>query len=260
MGFDHRFNRDEISKILKRAAELEHKDDVNDDSEGLTVLELQEVSKDVGIHPKYIQMAVNELSNPNQSVTSNLIGGPFTYNVFDTAEGTFTEGQWEEVVSEIRRIHGGIGKTGKLGKTLEWEQRKREVGYIQITLSPKNDHTKIHINANYRYFATMAYMFTGILGFMASTIFFKNVELSIPMQYLLFVLGISGLLSGTRFYLSNWMKRKREIYSKLSSRFKQMLNPVSSTEPRPSIAIPEKEQGAAEEHGPTIQRQQNLRH
>lgn len=70
----HQYNRDEISKILKRAAELEHKDNIDDDSDGLTVEELQQVSGEVSIHPKYIDLALDELKNPAQSFISSLWG------------------------------------------------------------------------------------------------------------------------------------------------------------------------------------------
>lgn len=214
MGSNHRFNRDEISKILKRAAELEHQHNVDDDSEGLTVEELQQVSKEVGLHPKYIQRALDELKNPAQSVSSNIFGGPFTYHLSNSVSGNLTEKEWEEVVSEIRRIHGGIGKTSKLGNTYEWEQRKQEVGYIQISLSPKESHTKININANYTYFVIIVSILTGV-GCISLFMFLANEFSNLPSAEILVFGSIIALIIGVRFYLSHWMKKKRRTYGRL---------------------------------------------
>ncbi|MBN2732744.1 MAG: hypothetical protein JXR26_09970 [Balneolaceae bacterium] len=243
----HRYNRDEISKILKRAAELEHKDNIDDDSDGLTVEELQQVSREVGIHPKYIHLALDELKNPAQSFASSLWGGPFSYNLSDMTAGTLKDEQWEEVVSEIRRIHGGIGKTSKLGNTFEWEQRKKEVGYVQISLSPKKDHTNIRINANYRYFASMVYIMTGIFGFVAYAILLDETNLPLLTQIFASLLGIPALLAGARFYLSYWIGKKRKIYHKLFKRFREMLSPTGEKEDLSSITISENNQAETKE-------------
>lgn len=239
MSLEHRYSRDEISKILKRAAELEHKDDIDDDGEGLTVEELQQVSKEVGLHPKYIQRALDELNNPNPSISSNIFGGPFAYHLSNTANGSLSEKEWEEVVSEIRRIHGGIGKTSKLGNTFEWEQRKQEVGYIQISLASKKDHTKININANYNYYASIIYLFTGLFGFIILKVLSEKIGVSLVNEIVLSALGTLGLLTGARFYISNWMKNKRKTYGKLFKRFQEMLAPDKEKEDTPSITIPQ---------------------
>ena len=227
---NNRYNRDEISKILKRAAELEHADHIIDDSEGLTIKELEQVSKEVGLHPKYIQQAVNDLSNPRQSAAANLLGGPFTYQHLAPVKGTVSDEEWENVVSEIRRIHGGIGKTSTLGHTLQWEQRKREVGYIQIALSPKESHTNIHINANYNYYARVVYGLAALFGLAFFALLFDETNLSAITQLLSVLLGAPILWAGARFYLSNWMKRKRRTYQKLFDRFREMITPEHTKE------------------------------
>lgn len=241
---NRRFNRDEISRILKRAAELEHKNNVDDDSEGLTLEELQQVSREVGLHPKYIEDALNELQHAPRTVIPNLVGGPFTYQRWDTAGGTLAGDEWEEVVAEIRRIHGGIGKTGTLGHTFEWEQRKQEVGYIQIALSPKDDHTKIRIQANYNYYAGMVYMMSGVLGLALTGVLLDGSSLPVLAQWAIGATGMLGIFAGARLYLSNWMKRKRNTYAKLIDRFREILKTGAPTESSPvssSITMAETE-------------------
>lgn len=245
MSSKHRFDRDEISRILKRAVELEHNDNTSDNErEGLTLEELQQVSREVGIDPKYVKLAIGEMKEPVQSPVANLLGGPFKYNITQMAEGVLTDEEWEEVVSEIRRIHGGIGNTSKLGKTFEWEQRKQEVGYIQIALSPKKETTKIHINVNYRQYATLVYVFSGIFGITLSGILFDGSSLSNLTQFLIGTSGMLTLFTGARFYLSNWMKKKHDIYTNLIRRFREMLGsePDTQTEHEPSIAMPDSEE------------------
>lgn len=242
MDSTYRFNRDEISKILKRAAELEHADNIEDDSDGLTLQELQQVSKEVGIDPKYIQQAFRQLQAPTRSLTSKLLGGPFKYNILESVPGTLSEKEWEDIVSEIRRIHGGIGKTSRLGNTFEWEQRKQEVGYIQISLSPKKDYTKIHINANYRYYASIIYTFAGGFGVIFLLSFFKKMGFDGIVPPIAAAIGTTGILATARFYLSNWMKKKRKTYDELINRFQKMLGVENPSERSPSITVPEGEE------------------
>ncbi len=223
MSTGYRFNRDEISNILKRAAELEHQDNEGEESDGLTLEELQQVSREVGIDPKYIDLAWDELRSENVNITPGLFGGPFTYRTNATAGRPIEDDEWEDIVTEIRNIHGGIGKTGKLGKTFEWEQRKREVGYIQIAISPKDDHSRIRINANYRYYAMIVYMFAGVFGLMFTGILFDEVTLPYITKLIVAPVFALSIFAGVRFYLSGWMNRKRKTYQKLISRFREML-------------------------------------
>ncbi|MDZ7692921.1 MAG: hypothetical protein U5K69_17660 [Balneolaceae bacterium] len=242
MDSDHLFNRDEISKIFKRAAELEHKDNIEDDSEGLTLQELQQVSTEVGIHPKYIQLAINQLQNPANSVTTNLLGGPFTYSYTDSARGSITEEVWEEIVSEIRKIHGGIGKTSRLGNTFEWEQRLKEVGYIQISLSPKRDHSKITIQANYNQHAFIVYFLSGAFSFMLLAGLLETLSLPRIIQIIVIASGVAGIFGAARFYLSHWINKKRKTYSTLFRRLKELLYSKSDNKNIPTTAVPSGDQ------------------
>ncbi|MDX1618250.1 MAG: hypothetical protein R3224_05660 [Balneolaceae bacterium] len=228
----YRFDRDEIANILKRASELEHRNreaaEEDEDRVGLTLQELREVAGDVGIDPGYVQQAIEELSAPAPPVFARLLGGPFSHFISEEADRPLDDTTWEEVVTEIRKIHGGIGKTGKRGNTYEWEQRKREVGYIQISLASKEDHTRIHLNANYRYHAIVTYLLTGILGLVGLSLLLKNFQLPFLTGLIASVSTGLGLFAGARFYLSNWMKNKRATYRKLVDRFKDMLGAGSS--------------------------------
>lgn len=227
MDDSYRFNRDEIAKILKRASELEHRDrEAAEDREGrvgLTLQELREVAGEVGIEPGYVKQAIEELRSPAPPILTGLLGGPFTQFLSEEADRPLDDETWEEVVAEIRKIHGGIGKTGTLGNTYEWEQRKREVGYIQISLASKEDHTRIHLNANYRYYAIVTYLLTGIFGLVGLSLFFENTQLPFITQIIVSASAGLGLFAGARYYLSNWMKKKRATYRKLIHRFKEML-------------------------------------
>lgn len=225
MDSDPLFNREEVSGILKRAAELEHRDRVGEDGIGLTLQELQEISREVGIDPKYVQQALDERENAAPAGTSflTLLGGPFSHMLTVTADGTLDDDTWEEAVSEIRRIHGGIGKTGRLGHTYEWEQRKQEVGYVQISLSPKGNRTRIRISANYRYHAIIVYMITGIIGIALLGMITGKLDLPLATQLTASAVLAAGLFAGARFYLSRWMTRKRRIYHRLIGRFRELL-------------------------------------
>lgn len=236
-----RFNRDEISLILRRAAELEHKDNIKDDGDGLTLEEIQQVSKEVGIDPKFVRKALNDLNSSTPSQTSNILGGPFRYNATVITDEQVNGQLWEDVVAEIRRIHGGIGKTGKLGNTFEWEQRKREVGYIQIALAPKNDQTQISINANYTYHAIFIYAMSGFLGISLTGLALDGSTWPVLMQFTAGATGLSGSLALGRFYLSSWMKKKRQTYRKLIDRMQSLLGSKDANEQTSSLVITEYE-------------------
>ena len=263
MDSENRFNRDQISKILKRAAELEHKNKINDDGDSLSVEELQKVAEEVGLHPKYIRLAAEELEQPSPSILSKLIGGPFNYRHSSITEGSLSDEKWEEIVAEIRRGIGKNGKPSKFGKTFEWELREDESEYIQIYASPQGDQTRIQINADLKNHAALIYGALGTIGVAVIAILLPILvkKAGLPLIPLLTFGGI-GLLSyvaGLRFYLSRWTKKKRNTYNELVNRFQKILSPEKETPHSSTITVPEidTDEGTAENDTTSKKREKN---
>ena len=134
----------EISAVLKRAAEL-HRDQGPTDTSGLTLAELEQIAAEVGIDPAFVKTAATELEEDRTDTEFHFWGGPLSVDLERIVEGEVSEAKWEEIVMEIRRIFGAAGKTGQLGRSLEWIHGDQTGERAHVTLTPMGGQTRIRI-------------------------------------------------------------------------------------------------------------------
>lgn len=101
---------------------------------------------------------------------------------------------WENVVQEIRRVTGGIGKVNKIGKSFEWEQRRRVAGYRHISLTPQEGNTKIQFVSNWRQLMIPSSFLSFITGATIAGIFLDGTNFPGIVYFLLPLLGGFGAL------------------------------------------------------------------
>lgn len=244
---NEKFNREEIGRILKIAAELNHKEQQNE--EGLSREELQKLALEVGIDPHHIETAIQQLREQKfEPETHSLVEENFSFRDTLMLSGTIDDGLWEDIVTEIRRINGGIGKTSKLGNTYEWEQRKKNVGYLQVSITPKGDHSRIRLNASYRYYANFLGFIGGVIGFTLFSVLGDGISSIHGFEMLVAGLGAVVGWGSTRFYIKSWMRRKRRMLRSLSNRLTELftnrsthdMTTESKLEPQITVEAPKK--------------------
>jgi hypothetical protein len=221
MGNNKTFSREEVSKILKIAADLDKA--TADDKDGLNEEELRHIAEEAGINPEMISKAIFRLEHGEMPVDmSESLQKDYKYKNSFLAEGKTDDKIWEEIVGEIRSIHGGIGKVSRMGSTYEWEQRKQNVGFIQVSVIPKGDRSKVTVNTNYGILSRVYAMIGGLTGFLGGIMIAET--LNVAQGDLAVALGstlVGVILSG--FFARNWMKKKSRVLNYLSRRISSVI-------------------------------------
>jgi hypothetical protein len=211
------YTRKEISRILTKATEVQTTKDLYDDQEGLTEEELIHVAEEVGISKEVLLEAISKLNEPNLDDQSySYLNGTSRIQNVSTIKGEFTDEQWEDLVLEIRKITGGIGKINKTGKTYEWEQRKSDFGYKHFSFTPKNGQTKIQMVSSWGPFKMLA----GFLGFfIAFVITLVAVKETSTKQMALLIAPFVGLggFAMSRFFLKSYYQKQKTQLTKLTT-------------------------------------------
>jgi len=210
-----KFNREEISRILKIAAELDHRE--QQEEESLSRSELLNLADEVGIDPNHIETAIQQLRDHEfEPQHPSFIEENFSFRDTMVLDGLITDELWEDIVTEIRRINGGIGKTSKLGNTYEWEQRKKNTGYLQISITPKEEVSRLRLNASYRYYANFLGLIGGLIGFTAFSVLGNSLFTAHALELLTGGFGAFAGWGCSRLYVRSWMRRKRQTLQSLS--------------------------------------------
>lgn len=224
------YSKEEISKILARASKIQTRKDLYGDSQGLTKEELKHIAEEVGIDKDSLLEAIQTSELPAFDSNFNWITATSKVQDVQLVDGEISEEEWEDVVQEIRRVTGGIGKPNKVGRSFEWEQRLKEVGYKHISLTPQNGSTKIQFVSNWRGLKIISTFLPFILGFALSSIFLDGSTLPEMTRILIALFGASLGLGLGRIYLKNYFEKQKSQFLGIVSAINKRLAPNSPPE------------------------------
>lgn len=219
------FSKEEISKILARASKIQTRKDLYGDEQGLTEEELMHIAEEVGIDKESLFEAIQSADVPEMDSDFNWITATSKIQDIHIVDGEISEENWENVVLDIRRATSGIGKINNVGKSFEWEQRLREIGYRHISLTPQDGRTKIQFVSNWRGLKITSSFFSFLAGMAITGIFMDGSNLPDIIFFLLPLLGGFGALGIGRLYLKNYFeKQKAQFRQIIKSIGKQLRN------------------------------------
>jgi len=221
MSVNRQFSKTEISKILSKASEIQTQKDLYGSQEGLSTQELIELAKEVGIDKNSLLEAIERHQEPVQEKEFNWLTGTSKLLESHTFTGEITDNTWEEIVREIRKVTAGIGHVSKVGSAFEWEQRRRELGYKHISLTPENGKTTVQMVSHWSRIKVMATAFP-ILGTLILFILFSkslgyepNVGVLLPFAGL-FGFGISRVI--LKSYFNKQKNQLKQIFQSIGKK------------------------------------------
>jgi hypothetical protein len=232
----------EISRIIKRAAQLQEQQGPGDQiGRGISIGEIEQIARDLGIDPTHVRQAASELSGSPDSASGFSLFGQALIEARRRAKGEMSERDWEMMVQEIRRALGCTGETSTLGKALEWKTSDKEIISYQVTASPREGETDIQIVSRRDGAAFLTYLVFGIVGVFSSLAIaapFNN-----PVEWLAGAGVLGGVMTTARLLLGRWTRsKKREIH-----RLMDKLESIVAEQPQEAVpASTRAEQSAGE--------------
>lgn len=159
-----RFDDDEVSRILERAAEMQHRAPLAPrETSGMTLAELEQVASEAGIDPQHVRDAAAALERdvPALSGGRALLGAPIRLELERVVEGEIAPGAYEAFAETIRHTISSPGYVSTLGKSFEWNSANPQ-RVLRVTITPRAGRTLIRIEE--RFGNLVGGLFGGIVG------------------------------------------------------------------------------------------------
>ncbi len=119
MDDERRFDGDEIEAILDRAVSArEESAAARLPHEGLTLAELKDVGREVGIPAERIEEAARALERPGR--VDRTLGLPLSVGRTVALQRAPTEAEWDHLVADLRATFGATGKVHRDGGLRGW--------------------------------------------------------------------------------------------------------------------------------------------
>ncbi len=137
---DRRFSEDEVAEILKQAAEAQDSaTGLARGGSGLTLTELTEIGREVGISPDVIRQAAMRIDNPDRA-TQRLLGMPIGVARTVDLNRKMTDDEWDHLVVDLRETFNARGIVHQEGSLRTWRN-----GNLQALLEPTPEGQRLRL-------------------------------------------------------------------------------------------------------------------
>ena len=129
---DRRYDDDEVAAIFAKTAEGPQNAPLQAAShEGMTLAELQDIGREVGIAPDAVARAAQALAIRPTTDAQTFLGMPLEVGRTIELGRKLTDAEWEHLVGELRVVFKARGKVSSGGSLRQWTN-----GNLQALLEP----------------------------------------------------------------------------------------------------------------------------
>jgi eukaryotic-like serine/threonine-protein kinase len=238
---ERRFNEEEVALIIKRAAELQQTEHVEESDRALSLTDVEQIAREAGIDPKLIRRAALGLDQPSTTIRpSPWLGAP-TRIVFErVVDGEIPIEEFEPLIAEVRRTFGDNGIPSVLGRSLAWSssgtaRRKPQGRNLDVSVVVRGGVTTIRVEEELRNLA--GGLFGGLMGGGAggTTGITIGVGMSVfqsfPIAALMWVTAAGGFYALARTIFGNISEKREKELRGLADRLEELVTAAVVTPP-----------------------------
>ena len=213
---DRRFNEEEVAAIFKQATEAQQTPQRQLPSgEGLTLAEVQEIGRQVGIAPELIDQAASSLVQSGTPTERTMLG--LTIGVGRTIEldRKLSDDEWDRLVVDLRETFDARGAVRHEGSFRQWTN-----GNLQVLLEPTPAGQRIRlrtVKANARAWMMGGLLTSGIAGIMAIAAAVGGSHTNLTIAAEIAVIAVGQLALGA-MQLPGWARLRRKQMEEIAQR------------------------------------------
>lgn len=153
-GTPHRrYDEKEVSRLLRRASELQRALPASPDPTGLTLRELEDIAAEAGIDPRLLRQAAVELErsgSPAAGLGPALAGAPLKILLERTLPFEVPDSVFATLVPVIQVAADAQGQASQVGRSLTWHsQSQSNPRGLQVLVSVRSGETLVRIEERY---------------------------------------------------------------------------------------------------------------
>jgi hypothetical protein len=138
---ERRYTQDEVEAIFQRAAEAQQAVPLlRNPDDGMTLGQLQEIGREVGITPDQIRYAASAIERTGHTTKRSLLGLPIGVGRAVDLDRKLTDSEWERLVVELRDTFDAKGRLRQEGNFKQWSN-----GNLHVMLEPMGDRHRLRM-------------------------------------------------------------------------------------------------------------------
>jgi len=216
---ERRFTEAEVAAIIDRATKWKEPGPQPVPSgAGLTLDQLQEIGRDIGIAPNVIAGAADVVKDGGTTVIWRFLGLPMRVERNVKLRRHFSEDEWEQVVADLREIFNAAGVLEEDGSLRQWSN-----GNLQVVLEANAITQLIRLRtfkANALVLIGAGLGICGAAGAALVATLFNKAATDTTLVIILALMVATGatLVGVTSLILGPWARRRHEQMSEVAAR------------------------------------------
>ena len=211
MATERTYSDAEVALILRRAMVMQP-DAVGRSEGGLTLAELRDIAREVGVDPELVTQAASQLPLAGQGVFGRLFGGSVRQETRLVHPAALSRAQLQELVMTIRTVMQHQGRTREVLGAMEWTT-VGEVSQVAVTVRTDGGQTVVHVMADRSGAAFVTPLVSIALGAFMAAITGSIIEPGVAGGVAIMGTGLAG---GVAMALALWRRSTREFQRKLA--------------------------------------------
>ena len=217
MSTERRYQDDEVRKILELAI---GQDDAParalPPGDGLTLAQLQDVGREVGLSPSRIVQAVATFEGHSALLPqTRALGLPTSVGSVVSLPRALTEGEWERLVAELRTVFGTKGEVASRGSVREWSY-----GSLHAFVEPTESGYRLRLTDSFAAPLGVGTVFGGLflaLGLLITVILLSREDAGLRFLVGAFMAtGGGGAMALTALSAPGWARRQEQRMEHIS--------------------------------------------
>jgi hypothetical protein len=214
---NRRYDDDEVAAIFQKAAEGPQTPPLQAArEEGMTLAELQDIGREVGISPEAVASAARSLDVRPQARERSFLGLPIGVERTIALDRRLSESEWERLVVELREVFNARGSVSSNGSFRQWTN-----GNLQALLEPTATGHRLRLSTvkgNARVSLAAGTMLIGVGTVMSvAAAAAGQIGQVMPEVAMMAVLGI-GMAASTVLRLPAWARERARQMEAITSR------------------------------------------
>ena len=214
---ERRFSETEVTAIFKRAASDDRLRAVPAGDGGMTMRELQEIGREVGLAPEAIADAVSALDATKRLGARGLLGLPLRVEHVVQLDQPLSDNDWERIVVMLREIFDARGVMKSEGSLRQWTN-----GNLQVFLEPSGTGQRLRLQTFKGNAPPLMGLGLGVAGAAGAALAAQVLAGAASTNVLVGLALVAGagasLLATTVLRLPRWAQRRREQMTEVARR------------------------------------------
>lgn len=229
---ERRYDEDEVAQIFERATEAQKASlPASRGGDGLTLAELQDVGREVGLTPELVARAARSLDMRSRPQDRKILGLPVGVGRTVELDRPLTEAEWHRLVVDLRETFDARGKLSDQGAFKQWTN-----GNLQALLEPTPTGQRLRLKT--RHGSAMSLMSTGLGMFGITAAIWMTMMLRAapfdPSSFNALIATGLGLFAAGAFRLPAWARTRRRQMEELAQRLSQAVAAAPPAEEDPT--------------------------